>query len=135
MESQVLTVLRNRFKQLVAKAERAAQTARRRLETRRIERKYPAQPQRSSVPMRGIGQQASAMADIIQQHCSNGGAIVRMHNDATMKLDAAEYALSSMLDELKGAMTTLPTTWTPVRTWSETSSPAPAFAPEQAKAA
>jgi len=98
-----------------------------------MERLYPAQAQRPTESFQGINNQASAMAGIIQRHCTNGVSIARMHDDAAIKLDSAEYAICSMLDELKGAMTALPTSWTPERTWSQANANIPAY--QEAKAA
>jgi len=128
---QVLTVLRSGCKKLIGKTERVIQTVQRRLEAWRIERQYPALPQHTTTPQRGFSGQTLSIETIVRHHCKNGGAIVQMHDNATTKLDAAEYAFSSMLEELRGAMSALPTTWTPERTWSDN---APAVAPTLAEA-
>ena len=118
---------------MIGEVERAVHTARRRLETWRIERQYPSLRPQTMAPQRGFAGQTLAIDAIVRQHCRQGGMIVQMHDTATIKLDAAEYAFSSMLEELKGAMTTLPTNWTPERTQSDSQPAVPALS--QAKAA
>ncbi len=68
-----------------------------------------------TTPLRGGKYQAERLGRVVSAHCDRAQTIVGAHGEAATKLDAAEYAFSSMLDELRGVMTTLPTDWTPTR--------------------
>lgn len=107
---------------LMARAERAWQGGMRRLESWRLARRYANCPRNEPPPATDYRTQTDRLAAIVQAHCGLGDSIVTAHASASIKLDAAEYAFSSMVEELRGVMTALPTTWMPDRigeTWPE----------------
>lgn len=110
----------------LGKAELAVHSLRRQVQAWRIERRHGALPPRPCQQELGHPNQMARLEDIVRHHCTNGSTIARAHDDASIKLDAAEYAFSSLLEELKGAMTTLPTTWAPERNWAPTAQDVPA---------
>ena len=57
--------------------------------------------------------QAQRIGQIVKRHCASAAGIVEAHATAAIKLDSAEYTFASMLDELRGVMTKLPSEWAP----------------------
>ncbi len=58
----------------------------------------------------------TVLADIVQAYCPSGTDIAAVHGAAAIKIDAAEYAFTMMLAELRDVMSTPPTAWQPSRT-------------------
>lgn len=83
--------------------------------TRRLRRLYgnlSAKPQ----PLRkDAAGQTAALAGIVSSHCAASTATIETHHTAEMHLDAAEYAFSMMIAELRDVMATPAITWQPVR--------------------
>jgi hypothetical protein len=96
-------------------ANQALQAVRLLLEQRRQNRLYGPLPRQELPVATGVNAQTAALSDVVRKHCAMGTEIVANHATAAMKLDAAEYAFSSMLDEIRSSMTKLPTAWTPDR--------------------
>jgi len=84
-------------------------------EARRHARLFGPRPHRPLPEPGGSLAQSRRLADIVGGHCRLGNAIVSTHQASAIKLDAAEYLFSSMLDDLRGVMTALPTRWEPER--------------------
>jgi hypothetical protein len=84
-------------------------------EKKRVARLYAQPTDHRIAPPLGATKQAEMLATIVRCHCSAGNAIVSAHANAALKLDATEYAFSSLLDELRGVMTSMPTDWAPIR--------------------
>jgi hypothetical protein len=84
-------------------------------ERKRLEKLYPQLPRRDIAAPLGADHQATRLASIVRSHCDAGNSVVSIHATATLKLDATEYAFSSLLDELRGVMTSMPTDWAPMR--------------------
>ena len=59
---------------------------------------------------------ATVLADIVPAYCPSGADIAEVHGAAAIKVDAAEYAFTMMLAELRSVMSAAPTTWQPSRT-------------------
>lgn len=96
-------------------ANQALQAVRLLLEQRRQNRLYGPLPRQELPVATGVNAQTATLSDVVRKHCAMGTEIVTNHATAAMKLDAAEYAFSSMLDEIRSSMTKLPTAWTPDR--------------------
>ncbi len=76
---------------------------------RRHERLYGAPSVAWDVPhRRSAEQQFETLVALVKQQCELGQRTADLHARARTKLDATEYALSAMLDELRGVMTTMP---------------------------
>ena len=82
-------------------------------ETRRLDRLYGALPAQIIAESLDDSAQANRLRDVISAQCEAGAAVIAAHDRASITLDSAEYAFSSLLDELRGVMTKLPTNWTP----------------------
>jgi hypothetical protein len=111
----LLTAKQNFLQRLDRGAKRALQAARLLLEQRRHDRLFGPLPRQEIPAPTGLDVQTETLSDVVRKHCSLGTQIATAHATAAMKLDAAEYAFSSMLDEIRGSMTILPTAWTPDR--------------------
>ena len=85
------------------------------LEQRRQQRLFGPLPRQELPVATDVNAQTAILSDVVRKHCATRTEIVARHATAAMKLDAAEYAFSSMLYEIRGSMTKLPTAWTPER--------------------
>lgn len=120
----VLTAVTNAFDRLIDKADLAVRTLLRGRRSRRVDRLYGNLPPQAPAPRRGSHGQIRHMADIVRTHCTSSLDVVASHSAAATKIDATEYALSMLLEELRGVMSSPPTSWRPTRT-----AYAPAFVP------
>ena len=62
----------------------------------------------------GLPGQAAALSRIVADHCERSTVIANAHDAARTKLDAAEYAFASLLKELSGVMSEVPSDWAPM---------------------
>jgi hypothetical protein len=62
----------------------------------------------------GLPGQAATLSRIVADHCQRSAVIADAHEAARTKLDAAEYAFSSLLKELSGVMRDVPSDWAPM---------------------
>ena len=100
---------------LIDRAELAVRSALRVWRKKRHDRLYGNVPAQPAVP-RTTGQgQTEALVGIVQTHRLSGADIFEMHGTAAIKIDAAEYAFTMMLAELRGVMSAPPTARRPSR--------------------
>ncbi len=94
---------------------RQVQAARLRRERRRFDRLYG--PSQVGVMPAEVGAQGHAerLTRIVSDYCQRSQALADAHEAARVKLDAAEYAFSSLLRDLSSVMGDAPSTWTPER--------------------
>ena len=84
-----------------------------RRERRRLDRLYgPGDIVPASQTLNASGQTA-ALSRVVTDYCRRGTDITEAHEVARTKLDAAEYAFTSLLKELSGVLTEVPIGWTP----------------------
>ena len=113
---ELLNFANSMAKRLVDRIAMAVRTVGRRREAARHGKLYGNLPARTMpVPLDHAGQ-VTKLGAIVKAHCTSGDAIVAAHDMAMLKLDAAEYALSSLLAELRGVVEKMPTDWSPQRT-------------------
>ena len=96
---------------LIDRAELAVRSALQAWRKKRHDRLYGNVPAQPAVPRTTSQGQAAALAGIVQTHGLSGTDIVEMHGTAAIKIDAAEYAFTMMLAELRGVMSAPPTAW------------------------
>lgn len=111
----VLNFLTRPIERLIGKVEKTLRMRRLLRETARLNRLYGPAPAAALPPRMDTSQQIERLRVRIRAHCDRGFEIAQTHANATVKLDAAEYAFSSMLDELRGAMANVPSAWEPER--------------------
>lgn len=112
----VLTAVTEALDRLIDKADykvRSLLSWRRKRRTDRLYGNLPVQP---IAAFKGSQGQIWNAADVVQSYCASGADVVAAHGAAATKLDATEYALTMMLEELRSVMSSPPTTWRPVRT-------------------
>ncbi|MGI9479298.1 MAG: hypothetical protein ACR2PI_21525 [Hyphomicrobiaceae bacterium] len=112
----VLAAFTDAFDRLIDKADLTVRSWLRGRQDRRIEKLYGNLPAQPMAPRQGSQRQIRQMADLVLTHCSTGSEVVAAHGAAAVKIDATEYALSMMLEELRGVMSSPPTSWRPQRT-------------------
>ncbi len=119
----MLTAVTEALDRLIDKADykvRSLLSWRRKRRTHRLYGNLPVQP---IAAFKGSQGQIWNAADVVQSYCASGADVVAAHGAAATKLDATEYALTMMLEELRSVMSSPPTAWRPERT------PTPAFVP------
>ena len=83
---------------------------------RRIDRLYGPLTPRSNPVQLDASAQADRLGEMVRAHCRTSAQIVEAHLGAAIKIDSAEYAVSCLMNELRGVMTKMPTHWACSRT-------------------
>jgi len=89
------------LERLIDKTELVLRACLHTFEVRRHERLYGAKTPVPVAPRKGVSGQTEILAGIVQASCQLGDQIIKAHDAAELKLDAAEYALSSLLADLR----------------------------------
>lgn len=85
------------------------------LANRRLQRLYGNLDQAPQPARKDIAGQTAHLSGIVGAHCAAGTAAIETHRAAQMHLDAAEYAFSMMVAELREVMAAPEITWKPTR--------------------
>jgi hypothetical protein len=112
----VINAMTNALDRLIDGLDTAIRTLWRRHRARQLEKLYGNLPARPEAPRRGARSQIGQLAKIVGTHCTKQSEIIASHGSAALNLDAAEYAFSMMLEELRGVMSAPPSAWQPART-------------------